>query len=92
MSDDGWHATISVRTPHASWSAWLEAALAPEATREVPRARARVERRGPDTLEIVIEANDSGAVRAAVNTYLGWIDLSLATARAAAAAPPRPPA
>jgi len=30
-----------------------------------------------------ISARDSGAMRAALNTYLGWVHLSLATARAA---------
>jgi tRNA threonylcarbamoyladenosine modification (KEOPS) complex Pcc1 subunit len=30
-----------------------------------------------------ISARDSGAMRAALNTYLGWVHLSLATAQAA---------
>jgi tRNA threonylcarbamoyladenosine modification (KEOPS) complex Pcc1 subunit len=77
-------ATISIGLPSDRWAAWMEAALAPEATREVPRARATLRRVGPDRLEISIGARDTGAVRAALNTYLGWIDLALGTLRRAA--------
>jgi tRNA threonylcarbamoyladenosine modification (KEOPS) complex Pcc1 subunit len=78
-----WTASVTVRGANPTVMDWLERALRPEATREVPRAQAEL-RRGPgNSLEIVISARDSGAMRAALNTYLGWIHLSLATARAA---------
>ena len=57
--------------------------LGPESSREVPRARAQVRRTGDRTLELALDARDSGALRAALNTYLGWIHLALATARVA---------
>ncbi|HTT73353.1 MAG TPA: KEOPS complex subunit Pcc1 [Thermoplasmata archaeon] len=84
----GWRATIDVTLPDPGWCRWIEQALAPEVAREVPRARARVERRGSHGLAIEIEARDAGGVRAALNTYLGWVQLSVAALRAGAAPPP----
>ena len=78
-----WTATVSVRADEPKVLDWLERALRPEAEREVPRARAAVARPTEDTLELTISSNDSGAMRAALNTYLGWVHLSLATARTA---------
>jgi len=77
--DDGWAATISVRFASEQVAAWVERALAPEATREVPRARATLGRPTPTVVEITIQTRDTGALRAALNTYLGWVHLSLAT-------------
>ncbi|MGA8664840.1 MAG: KEOPS complex subunit Pcc1 [Thermoplasmata archaeon] len=74
-----WTATISVRAPTEQVAGWLERALAPEATREVPRAKAQLGRPQPTVVEIVIQARDTGSLRAALNTYLGWVHLSLAT-------------
>lgn len=82
-----WRARIELTAREPGWSDWIEQALLPEAAREVPRARSRVHRSGADRIEIAIEARDAGAVRAALNTYLGWIDLSAATLRAAAPGP-----
>src|SRR5208283_50607 len=77
-----WTASVRVAVENPTVLDWLEQALRPEASREVPRAQAEM-RRGPGgSLEITISARDSGAMRAALNTYLGWIHLSLATARA----------
>jgi len=78
-----WTATIRVRVDSPSVVDWVEQALGPEASREVPRARAELHRGTGPSLELSISARDSGAMRAALNTYLGWIHLSLATARAA---------
>jgi len=78
-----WTASVRIRVDDARVRDWLEQALKPEAAREVPRARAELHRGEGDALELVIEAADSGAMRAALNTYLGWIHLSLATAQAA---------
>lgn len=81
-----WTATVRLDLEEALVADWLEQALRPEASREVPRARAELRRGAGRSLELTITAQDSGAMRAALNTYLGWIHLSLATARAAARA------
>ena len=78
-----WRATIVVRAPEASIASHLERALNPEAAREVPRSTAAVHRRPDGRVEIEISARDSGAMRAALNTYLGWVHLAVAAARVA---------
>jgi len=75
----GWTAVITVHLPQDRLATWLERALVPEAAREVPRARAEVRRSSPRTVEIALTARDTGSVRAAMNTYLGWVHLALAT-------------
>jgi tRNA threonylcarbamoyladenosine modification (KEOPS) complex Pcc1 subunit len=82
--EDTWSATVAVRTGNPRLVGWVERTLRPEAAREVPRASADIRTGPPDTVVISISARDSGALRAALNTYLGWVHLSLATARAAA--------
>ncbi|MFY9717586.1 MAG: KEOPS complex subunit Pcc1 [Thermoplasmata archaeon] len=77
-----WRATISVTTERPEVADWLASALSPEAAREVPRASASVASAGPGGITVSIEASDVGAMRAALNTYLGWVELSLATAAA----------
>ncbi len=78
-----WTATISLHVSEPRVEEWVERALRPEAAREVPRSSAEV-RRGPGgDVTVVIAARDSGAMRAALNTYLGWIHLALASAYAA---------
>jgi len=90
--DLGWTAVITVRLPREPLALWLERALTPEASREVPRARAEVRRPSVHTVEIALTARDTGSVRAAMNTYLGWVHLALETvARATAAREPAPP-
>ncbi len=81
-----WTASVRIRIDDPVVLDWLEQALRPEASREVPRAHAELRRGEGSSLELSITARDSGAMRAALNTYLGWIHLSLATAKAA-----RPP-
>jgi len=81
-----WTASVRIRIDDPAVLDWLEQALRPEASREVPRAHAELRRGEGSSLELSITARDSGAMRAALNTYLGWIHLSLATAKAA-----RPP-
>ena len=83
-----WTAELSFDTATAALAERIERALRPEAAREVPRARAEVRRTGA-RLEIAIAARDAGAMRAALNTYLGWIHLAAETARAAARSDPR---
>jgi tRNA threonylcarbamoyladenosine modification (KEOPS) complex Pcc1 subunit len=75
----GWTARISVRLPRVELATWVERTLGPEASREVPRARATIERAAPNIVEVAITARDTGAVRAAMNTYLGWVHLALDT-------------
>jgi len=89
--DAGWTAVISVRLPQERLALWLEQALRPEAAREVPRSHAEVRRPSADTVEIALTTRDTGAARAAMNTYLGWVHLALETV-ARAAASPEPPA
>lgn len=83
-----WSATISIHLHDPEVAGWLARALAPEAAREVPRASASVERPAPDTVRLSLRARDTGAARAALNTYLGWVHLTLETVRAARAARP----
>jgi tRNA threonylcarbamoyladenosine modification (KEOPS) complex Pcc1 subunit len=82
--ENPWSATVSVRAGNPRLVRWIERSLRPEAAREVPRTRAELRTGPPDTVVITISARDSGALRAALNTYLRWVELSLATARAAA--------
>ncbi len=85
--DLGWTATLTVRVAEGAWAEWLFRALQPEVAREVPRARAELRSTGSDRFEIALTARDTGSIRAAMNTYLGWVDLALATA-ARARSPP----
>ncbi len=90
-TDPGWNAVIFVRLPREQLATWLERALSPEVAREVPRARAEVRRSSPKVVEIALTARDTGSVRAAMNTYLGWVHLALATVGHVTATPPTPP-
>jgi tRNA threonylcarbamoyladenosine modification (KEOPS) complex Pcc1 subunit len=77
MSASGeWSASLRIRRAEPAAADRLYAALIPEASREVPRARARVERVGAAEVVIELTARDTGALRAAFNTYLGWIALT----------------
>lgn len=84
---EGWRATVTVRVGSPKVADWLVRALRPEAAREVPRASAKVLRAAAETVEVAMEARDAGALRAALNTYLGWVHLALATARTARSRP-----
>ncbi|HTW56338.1 MAG TPA: KEOPS complex subunit Pcc1 [Thermoplasmata archaeon] len=90
-SDARWTGRLEVELDSPSAAEWLAAALTPESTREVPRGGAAIERPTPRRVAVAIWARDAGAMRAALNTYLGWIDLALATARAARDGAPVPP-
>ncbi len=84
----GWRAVVTVTTAgRPDVARWVRRSLAPEAARELPRAEATIRSRGSGRFELTIRAEDAGAMRAALNTYLGWVHLSLATARAAADRP-----
>ncbi len=82
----GWSATLTVTTTgRPELVRWVARALSPEAARELPRAEASVRVSGRHALTIAVRAADAGSMRAALNTYLGWVHLSLATALAAGA-------
>jgi len=52
--------------------------LAPETARTIPRTKVDI-REGPESVCIEIAADDVNALRAAVNSYLRWITVSLDT-------------
>ena len=52
--------------------------LAPETARTIPRTKVDI-KEGPESVHIVIAADDVNALRAAVNSYLRWITVSLDT-------------
>jgi tRNA threonylcarbamoyladenosine modification (KEOPS) complex Pcc1 subunit len=76
-----------VSLPDEASASWLASALAPEASRDVPRAQAEVRREQGSIVELALTARDTGSVRAALNTYLGWVHLALSTERTARRAP-----
>ncbi len=65
-------AAITLEGPEASV---VRQALAPEAGRDVPKARVSVAGSGRKVV-ITIDADDTGALRAAVNSYLRWADVA----------------
>jgi tRNA threonylcarbamoyladenosine modification (KEOPS) complex Pcc1 subunit len=78
---EGWEAELEVRCGTAAAATRLYRVLAPEAAREVPRARAELRAPVEDRLTLVIWTRDTGALRAAVQTFLGWVQLEAATER-----------
>lgn len=74
-----WSAVLEVVCDPPERAARLYRTLAPEAAREVPRASAQLERSGEALLRLTVSARDTGALRAALNTYLGWVELVGAT-------------
>ena len=65
-------ASITIEGPEADI---VRRALAPEAGRDVPKAHVALSGRG-GRLTITIEAEDTSALRAAVNSYLRWSDVA----------------
>ena len=65
-------ATLSVRTAHAKT---ILASISPEAGREIPRTRILAEA-GPDQVVLRVEATDLAAMRAALNSYLRWMQIA----------------
>ncbi len=70
-------AEIRIDGPEA---AIVRKALAPEAGREIPGTTVRVAGRGR-SLVLRIEAEDTGALRAALNSYLRWSDVASGVVR-----------
>ena len=79
-----WVATVIVQRPTRELADRLEEALRPEAGREVPHSRVTLARRGNRALALEIRAASTGNLRAALNTYLGWVDLAVRSERVAA--------
>ncbi len=65
-------ATITLEGPEAPV---VRQALAPEAGRDVPGARVSISG-SARKLTITIDAVDTGALRAGVNSYLRWSDVA----------------
>ncbi len=88
MNPDGlWEARLEVRCRDAASADRLYRVLAPESAREVPRARAALDAPTAETVVLRIEARDTGALRAAVQTFLGWVKLAEAAESAALPGP-----
>jgi len=87
---DAWEAEIEVRCGSAGAGMRLYRVLAPEAAREVPRARAELWTPEDGRVLVRIWTRDTGALRAAVQTFLGWVHLEAATERSGDA-PTAPP-
>jgi tRNA threonylcarbamoyladenosine modification (KEOPS) complex Pcc1 subunit len=81
-----WSATFTVQLDTPEAADRLFRSLGPEAAREVPKTSATISLPTPTTLAIDVRASDAGALRAASNTYLGWIDLAGASEAVARAA------
>lgn len=88
MNPPRWTATFTVRLDSPEAAERLLRSLAPEAAREVPKTSATLSRPTPSTVTIDVRASESGALRAATNTYLGWVDLAGASEAVAKAAEP----
>ena len=84
-----WVAVVTIHRPSATDANRIAQALAPEVSREVPRARAELLRPDSRSVALRITASDTSACRAALNTYLGWVGLVLATERAGGRSEPR---
>ncbi len=65
-------ATITFAGPEARL---VYESLRPEAGRDVPKARIRL-RSERGRMALTIEADDTSALRAAVNSYLRWADVA----------------
>jgi len=72
-------AELRVRTEHASV---VEGALSPELGERIPRTSVSVTREG-DEVVVRIDAEDKNSLRAALNSYIRWINVAEETAKEA---------
>ena len=70
-------AVVTYRGPGADV---VRASLSPEAGREIPRSRVTVRGEG-EVAQVVVDADDVAALRAALNSYLRWTQVALDTHR-----------
>lgn len=67
-------ATIVVQHPKA---AVIEKTIRPESAVEIPRTSVEISRHD-EKLSLHIESSDMNGLRAAVNSYLRWVDMAAA--------------
>ncbi len=79
-----WVARLRIHRGSSTEARRLGRTLQPEVAREVPRARAGVRTSGSSVV-LTIDARDTSALRAALNTYLSWVGLIVETERVARA-------
>jgi KEOPS complex subunit Pcc1 len=72
-------AELTVRTPYAHV---IQGSLSPELGERIPRTIVRVEKR-EDEVVVKIEADDQNALRAALNSYIRWMNVAEETAKEA---------
>lgn len=72
-------AELRVRTEHADV---VQGALSPELGERIPRTRISVGREG-DEVVVRIDADDKNSLRAALNSYIRWINVAEETAKEA---------
>lgn len=72
-------AELRVRTEHA---AVVQGALSPELGERIPRTRISVSREG-DEVVVRIDAEDKNSLRAALNSYIRWMNVAEETAKEA---------
>jgi len=65
-------ATIVIEHPKASV---MEKTVKPESAVEIPRTSVRISRQ-EDKVTILIESGDVNGLRAAVNSYLRWMEMA----------------
>ncbi|MCI4324532.1 MAG: CTAG/PCC1 family protein [Thermoplasmata archaeon] len=86
MNRSRWSATFTVQLDSAEAAQHLFRSLGPEAAREVPKTSATISLPTPTSLCLEVRASDAGSLRAAANTFLGWVDLAGASEAVARAA------
>lgn len=72
-------AELTVRTPY---SKVIQGSLSPELGERIPRTSVEVEARD-DEVVVSIEAEDQNALRAALNSYIRWMNVAEETAKEA---------
>ena len=72
-------AELTVRTKYAEV---IAGSLSPELGEKIPRTAISVERRGNEII-VRIEAEDQNALRAALNSYIRWMNVAEETAKEA---------
>ena len=73
-------AELTVRTKYAEV---IAGSLSPELGERIPRTAISVHSRNQDELVVEIEAEDQNALRAALNSYIRWMNVAEETAKEA---------
>lgn len=72
-------AELTIKTKYAEV---IAGSLSPELGEKIPRTTVSVDRNG-DELVVKIEAEDQNALRAALNSYIRWMNVAEETAKEA---------